>query len=283
MELKTVRLEHEPGEAVATLWLDRPDRLNAWTGRMHTELRWVMDQLNTDDHTRVVVITGEGRGFCAGADSLALQTHLDRGSYDAGTPVDVVNPAYGVQSELAADFAWVLALHIVTIAAINGPAAGVGLVLACYCDLRFVANDAKLTTSHGKLNLPAEYGMSWLLPRLIGLTHANDLLLSSRVVLGVEAASMGLANQSVPTAGVLDVTRAYADAVVATVSPASLATSKRQVVVDQLHEDPAKSVRHAQELLDVMVTQDDYREAIRIFGTGSPADWSQPPTATKAP
>ena len=84
------------------------------------------------------------------------------------------------------------------IAAINGPAAGIGLVLACYADLRFAAAGTKLTTAHGKLNLPAEYGLSWLLPRMIGLTRANDLLLTSRVVLAEEALAMGLVNAVVP-------------------------------------------------------------------------------------
>ncbi len=278
MELKTLRVAREPG--IATVWLDRPDRLNAWTGRMHTELRWLVDQLDADDEVRVIIVTGSGRGFCAGADSAALGSHVERGGYDAGTPDDLATPGYGVRDELDADFAWLLALDTVTVAAINGPAAGVGLVLACYCDLRFAAAGAKLTTAHGRLNLPAEYGLSWLLPRLIGLTHANDLLLSSRVVLAEEAATMGLVNRVVPAEAVLDEATAYARELVRTVSPASLATTKRQVALDLLHRDPGASIRRAQQLLDVMVTQPDYREAVRVFGTGTDPAWSQPPRPT---
>ena len=161
---------------------------------------------------------------------------------DPGTPADVANPAYGVQPEFDADFAWMLALDVVTLGAINGPAAGVGFVLACYCDLRFAAEGAKLTTSHGKLNLPAEYGLSWLLPRLIGLTHANDLLLSSRVVRAEEAAAMGLINRVVPVEDVLAEAMAYADQLVRLVSPTSLATTKRQIALDQLHDNVGSSV-----------------------------------------
>ena len=142
----------------------------------------------------MIVVTGAGRGFCAGADSQALSGHVDRGGYDAGTPADLANPGYGVSPEFDHDFAFHFGLTKPVIAAVNGPAAGVGLVLACYCDLRFAAAGAKLTTAHGKLNLPAEYGLSWLLPRLIGLGRANDLLLSSRVVLAEEALEMGLVN-----------------------------------------------------------------------------------------
>jgi len=275
MELKTLRVDR--GEAVDTIWLSRPDRLNAWTGRMHTEFRWLIDQLNTDECTRVVIITGDGRGFCAGADSKALDSHVERGGYDPGTPPDLVDPAYGVRPEFDADFAWMLALDVVTMAAVNGPAAGVGFVLACYCDLRFVAEGAKLTTSHGKLNLPAEYGLSWLLPRLIGLTHANDLLLSSRVVLAEEAAGMGLVNRVLPGHHLMIETTNYARELVELVSPASLATTKRQIAVDQLHDDVGTSVRVAQELLDEMSTQPDYLEAIRVFGTDEPRAWSQAP------
>lgn len=275
MELKTLRTSHDG--AVATVTLARPHRMNAWTGRMHTELRSVFAGLDDDPDTRVVIITGEGRAFCAGADSQALASHVERGGYDAGTPDDLAMPGYGVRPELDADFAWLLGLDLVTIAAINGPAAGVGLALACFCDLRFAARGVKLTTAHGRLNLPAEYGLSWLLPRLIGMTHANDMLLSSRVVTTDEAMAMGLLNRLLPADEVLPAASAYADTLVATVSPASLSTTKRQIVVDQLHDDVGASVRHAQELLDTMTTEPDYAEAIRVFGSDEPARWSQPP------
>ena len=107
-------------------------------------------------------------------------------------------PGYGVRPEFDADFAYHFGIPKPIIAAVNGPAAGVGLVLACYCDLRFAAQGAKLTTSHGRLGLPAEYGLSWLLPRLIGVTRAADLLLSSRVVLAEEAEQLGLVNRALP-------------------------------------------------------------------------------------
>ena len=147
---------------------------------------------------RAIVVTGSGRGFCAGADAQALEGHVARGGYDAGLGDDVAMPGYGVRPEFDADFAYHFGIPKPIIAAINGPAAGVGFVLACYCDLRFAAGGAKLTTSHGRLGLPAEYGLSWLLPRLIGVTRAADLLLSSRVVLGEEAERLGLVNRALP-------------------------------------------------------------------------------------
>lgn len=283
MELKTIRY-HPVAPGVALLTLDRPHRLNAWTGRMHTELRWLMDRAERDDAIRVVVITGAGRGFCAGADTAALEGHIGRGAYDPGTPPDLAQPAADSGPAFQADFAWLLGMETVTIAAVNGPAAGVGLALACWCDLRFVAADAKLTTAHGRLNLPAEFGFSWLLPRMIGLARASDLLLSSRVFLGREAGELGLANRVLDDAdSVLPAALAYAEDLVTRISPASLATTKRQIAADQLHDDPAAAVIEAQRLLDLMMAQPDYAEGVRAHTGKRPPEWSQPPRAPDGP
>ncbi len=281
MELKTIKYEHAaPGVAVLTL--DRPASLNAWTGRMHTELRWTMERADADDDTRVVVITGEGRGFCSGADMAALAGHSERGGYDPGTPDDLAMPGHGVSRAFDADFAWMLGLETPVIAAVNGPAAGVGLVLACWCDLRFVWRGAKLTTAHGRLNLPPEFGLSWLLPRLVGRTHANDLLLSSRVFDGAEAERIGLANRALDEADeVLPASLDYAAALVRGVSPASLATTKRRLSLDLLHNDPATSVEVAQQQLEEMMRQPDYAEGVAAFSQRRDPDWTQAPRSVQ--
>ena len=132
-------------------------------------------------------------------------------------------PGYGVRPEFDHPFAFHFGLRFPVIAAINGPAAGVGLVLACFCDVRFAAAGAKLTTSSGRLGLPAEYGLSWVLPRLVGLGHAADLLLSSRVVLAEEAAEIGLVNRVLPPDELLAFTLDYAGRLATEVSPAATA------------------------------------------------------------
>jgi enoyl-CoA hydratase/carnithine racemase len=263
MELKTIR--YEVDGRVACVTLDRPQRLNAWTGRMHTEYRWAIDQAQLDDSVRVVMVTGAGRGFCAGADSQALEGHADRGGYDPGTPPDIATPGYGVHPGLDHDFTFHLGLRTPVIAAINGPAAGVGLVLACYCDIRIAAAGAKLTTAHGRLNLPAEYGLSWILPRIVGLGRANDLLLSSRVVLAEEALSMGLVNQVVPPDSVLPEAMAYARRLTHEVAPRSLRETKRAVALD-LFRDLGASVTEANRLLDEMMGEPDFAEGARALG-----------------
>ena len=189
-----------------------------------------------------MIITGdpEGQTFCPGADSKALESHVERGGYDAGTPDDIATPGHGVDPAFDADFA-AFGLDVVTIAAVNGAAAGVGLALACWCDLRVAVSGATWTTAHGKLNLPAEYGLSWLLPRLIGHGRASDLLLSSRRFTSDEAERMGLVTRLVDDHchdAALDLARSL----ITDVSPHSLRATKRQIAIDATHNDPGRSV-----------------------------------------
>jgi len=262
-------ITYATADRVATITLNRPERLNAWTGRMHTEYRWAMEQAQRDDDVRVVVVTGSGRGFCAGADARALSSHAERGGYDPGTPEDLATPGYGLHPGLDGDFTFHLGLRTPVIAAINGPAAGVGLVLACYCDLRFAAAGAKLTTAHGRLNLPAEYGLSWILPRIVGLGRANDLLLSSRVVLAEEALTMGLVNRVFPPDEVLDAALTYAHELAHGVARRSLVETKRAVALD-LFRDLGASAAEATRLLNEMMGEPDFAEGAAALNDKRP-------------
>ncbi len=283
MELADLRVtRYGVADAVATVTLVRPERLNAWTGRMHTEYRALLARAAADPDVRVIVVTGAGRGFCAGADTRALEGHVERGGYDAGTPPDLARPGYGVRPEFDADFAYHFGIPKPVIAAVNGPAAGVGFALACYCDLRFAAAGAKLTTSHGRLGLPAEYGLSWLLPRLIGLTRAADLLLSSRVVLAEEAAAIGLVNRVVEPGALMDATYDYARILATEVSPASLAATKVQIYLD-LHRDAATAVHDAADRLETMMTGADFREGVAALSQRRPPSFADPPPGDAGP
>ena len=238
MELKTLQLDIS--DKIATISLDRSP-VNAWTGRMHTEYRWLLNKLDKDRSVRAIIVTGSGKAFCVGADSKALEGHVDRGGYDAGVPQDIANPGYGVNAQFDASFAYHFGISKPVVAAINGAAAGVGLVLACYADMRFAVPGAKLTTAHGKLNLPAEYGVSWLLPRMIGLPRANDLLFTSRVFMTDEAYDLGLVNALFSAEELLPRTREYVQQMIESVSPAALKETKRQIYSD-LHRSVAEAV-----------------------------------------
>jgi len=248
-------------DRVATITLNRPERLNAWTGRMQTEYRWSLAQAAADGDVRVIVVTGAGRGFCAGADVTALSGHVEKGVYDPGTPEDLAMPGYGVEPAFDADFAYHFGIPKPIVAAVNGPAAGVGFALACYCDVRFAASGAKLTTSHGRLGLPAEFGLSWLLPRLIGASRAADMLLSSRIVLAEEAAAMGLIAKVVAPEELRDAVTEYAGALAATVAPTSMAATKRQLYLD-LHRGVVESIADADRLLRSMITSAEFEQGV---------------------
>ncbi len=272
-DLKVTR--YEAADAVATITLDRPQRLNAWTGRMNTEYRSLLARAAADGSVRVIVVTGAGRGFCAGADTRALEGHVEKGGYDAGTGPDLESPGYGVRPEFDAEFAYHFGIPKPIIAAVNGPAAGVGFALACHCDLRFAAAGAKLTTAHGRLGLPAEFGLSWLLPRLVGLTRAADVLLSSRVVLAEEAAEIGLVNAVTPADELMGRVYDYARMLATEVSPASLASTKLQLYTD-LHRDAATAARDADERLRVMMTGPDFTEGVAALTAHRPPRFADP-------
>ncbi|MGH9298494.1 MAG: enoyl-CoA hydratase-related protein [Acidimicrobiales bacterium] len=255
-------VRYEVADRVATITLSRPERLNAWTGRMSLEYRTALQEASTDSSVRVVVVTGEGRGFCAGADSDALAAHAKRGGYDSGLATDAPAPGYGVRVEFDADLAYHLGVAKPIIAAVNGPAAGIGFALACWCDLRFAAAGAKLTSAHGRLGLPAEFGLSYLLPRLVGLTRAADLLLSSRVFFAEEAAAMGLVNAVLPSEELMEHVYGYAHVLAYEVSSASVAATKQQLYADLVGGNPAASINASLSLLDSMMGGRDYREGV---------------------
>jgi len=272
-DLKVTR--YEVADAVATITLHRPERLNAWTGRMNTEYRALVARAAADPSVRVVVVTGAGRGFCAGADTRALEGHVERGAYDPGTGPGLAAPGYGVRPEFDAELAYHFGVPKPIIAAVNGPAAGVGFALACYCDLRFAAAGAKLTTAHGRLGLPAEFGLSWLLPRLVGLTRAADVLFSSRVLLAEEAFEIGLVNRVLPPDELMEAVVAYARTLATEVSPASLAATKLQMYTD-LHRDAATAVGDAEALLRSMMTGADFAEGVAALAERRPPRFADP-------
>ncbi len=262
-ELSALRWEIE--DRIATVWLHRPHRHNAWTGTMHTEYRQVMADLEHRTDIRAVVVTGTPPAFCVGGDAQALSGHAERGGYDGGLPDEPARPGSGadVDSRLDADFVWQLGYRLPIIAAVNGACAGVGLALVLWCDLRFVAADAKLTTAAAKLGLPAEYAMSWILPRLVGATRATDLLLSSRVVTGADTAEWGLWNGVEPDgAAALAAAQTYGRLLATSTGPRAVTTAKRQIVSDLLRHEPAASIAESLRLLDEAMGTAEYREGV---------------------
>src|ERR1700733_3380446 len=213
-------------QGVALITLNRPDRLNAWTPELQVTYFDLLEQCAEREDVRAIVLTGAGRGVCAGADMANLQTLVD----GDGNDDDGREPASEEHDDRPVTFP--LGIPKPIVAAINGPCAGLGLVFALMCDIRFAATSAKLTTAFARRGLVAEHGISWILPRLIGPAGALDLLLSGRVVLGAEAAEMGFVNRAVRDEVLLEEALTYARMLAAESSPASMAIMKRQVYAD---------------------------------------------------
>lgn len=260
MELKVTRVALDQ-DGVATLVLDRPGRGNSWTGRMHHEIRSICAVLDTDPRVRVIVLTGAGSVFCAGADFKALDHYVESDHYDPSLPTESPNPGYGVRPELEADLVWQLGLRVPMIAAVNGACAGIAVALAAFCDLRFAVEGAKITTAAARLGLPAEYGLSWILPRLVGPTHAADILYTGRIIISEEMRDWGFFNQVLPRDEFDERVADYAR-MVAQASPGAVATAKRQLWGDLLHDDPARAIEESKDLIGDHMKHPDYTEGV---------------------
>lgn len=236
--------------AVALLTLNRPDRLNAWSNDLEDRYFELLDRVEDDPDVRAVVVTGAGRGFCAGADMDDLDL---AGTTDLQTVLARPRPR-----------SFPLTVRKPMIAALNGAAAGLGLVEALYCDIRFATPTAKLTTSFALRGLIAEYGISWILPRLVGQANALDLLLSGRVVQGEEALAMGLVNRLVASEGLVAEAVAYGQRLAEASSPASMATIKRQV---QRHLDVTldEAIAESDALMHQSFEWPDVREGVTSY------------------
>lgn len=273
MELKVTRYAVDDA-GVATLWLDRPGRGNSWTGRMHDEIRWICKTLEDDPKVRVIVLTGAGDMFCAGADFKALDHYVEADHYDPALSKEAANPGYGVRPEFDGDMVWQLGLRVPIIAAVNGSCAGIGVALAAFCDLRFAMEGAKITTVAPKLGLPAEYGLAWILPRLIGVTHTADVLYTGRVILAEEMRDWGFFNAVLPREEFAAHVDRYAH-LLASVSPDSVTTAKRQLWGDLLHDDPRAAVEQSKALIGDMMQRPDYAEGVAAQREKRPANFTR--------
>jgi len=251
---------------VATITLNRPDKLNAWTAVMEGEVRAAMEEAEQDKIVRAIVLTGAGRGFCAGADMSLLSTVAEKGLDEARA--QAVQPASGNREGARADFrkkySYFPAITKPVIAGINGPVVGLGLVIALYCDLRFASEGARFGTAFAQRGLIAEYGMAWMLPRLVGHANALDLLFSARMIDAAEALRMGLVNQIYPQEAFLESVQKYAMNLAANVSPRSLRVIKRQVY-DAMFQTLAESFESSEQEMLASLQSEDFKEGVAHF------------------
>lgn len=261
-DYETVRLEH-PREGVALLTLDRPQRLNAITFPMFDELHDVCARLASDEATRVLVITGEGRAFCAGLD-------LD----EAAKLPEMPTPELAAgQEHWGATVTAIRGLPQPVIAAVHGPATGGGLSLALAADIRIVSTEARINAAFVRIGLSAgDLGVSWALPRVVGLGRAAELMFTGRFVDAEEAVAIGLANRAVEPGDLLPAAFEMAEQIVAN-SPYGVRLSKRvlQSNVDAPSLETALEVENRGQVLATRT--EDMVEALEAFRAKRPPEF----------
>lgn len=240
---------YEAVDGVALITLNRPNRLNAWNAELGTAYFDALDRAIADGAVKAIVVTGAGKGWCAGADMDLLQ---GIGSGAQSTTPETRTATYPME------------LSKPVIAAVNGACAGLGLVAAAACDIRFAAAGAKFTTAFSRRGLIAEYGSAWILPRLVGQANAMDLLLSGRVVLAEEAQELGLVNKVVAPDELVDYAVDYAKELATKVSPTSMSIMKQQVYgyleqgFDQALDDSVERMKRS-------LRRPDFKEGVASY------------------
>jgi enoyl-CoA hydratase/carnithine racemase len=251
-------------DPIGKITLNRPDRLNAWTDRMAIEVKHAVARAEADPQVAILVLTGAGRGFCAGADLQNLKSisEGERGSEDAAD-LDA-DPGDPEMEGFRQTYTYLTSVRKPIIAAINGPCAGMAVPIALACDIRFASDQAVFTTAFSQRGLIAEWGISWLLPRMVGPAHALDLLFSARRIDAAEAERIGLVNRSVPHDELPKFVEEYAREVAARCSPASLQVMKRQVY-EALEETLSDAHEKAVRLMVESFDRPDFAEGVESY------------------
>lgn len=252
-------------DPIATITLNRPDRLNALTGRLLDEIRHAIATAETDERVVGIILTGSGRGFSAGADMKNLKSTADGtggGHSEERLESSPGDPNLG--PDFATTYGYLLAVRKPLLAAINGPCAGLGFVIAMLCDMRYASDRAVFTTAFANRGLIAEHGISWILPRLIGPANALDILWSGRKFDAAEAAQMGVVNRVVDHDDLLPEAETYIRSLAERSSPTSLMIMKQQVY-KHLMTSLGPAMEESNRLMAESLSKDDFKEGVNSF------------------
>jgi len=257
---------------IATITLNRPERLNAYTSTMRRELATAFQQYDGDDAVRVIIVTGAGRGFCAGADMAE-----GRSPFDRSDPSDRERYQEEVRRERAAQTRpWEMTKPI--IAAINGAAVGVGITMTLQWDIRIAAESAKIAFAFVRRGVVPEALSTWFLPRLIGVSRAAELLYSGRTLSAREALEFGILSRVVPDTELLTTVRTLAADVVRNAAPVSVAITKRLIWDNLLETDLQRAEDIESRLFWWTGTQPDAQEGVRSFLDKRAPRWTMKPS-----
>jgi enoyl-CoA hydratase/carnithine racemase len=259
-------LLYEVRDPVAIVTLNRPERLNALTGRLLAEIKHAIAEAERDERVVGIILTGAGRGFSAGADMQDLQSTAAAGGTRAGgePPLESSPGDPSLGPDFQVTYGYLLAVRKPLLAAINGPCAGLGFVIAMLCDLRFASENATFTTAFANRGLIAEHGVSWILPRLIGPSRALDVLWSGRKFDAAEADRLGILNRLLPHDQLLPESVRYIEDLAARSSPTSIMIMKQQVY-KHLMAPLGKALEESNALMTESLRREDFKEGVASY------------------
>ncbi len=254
MEYKDIILEKEQG--IATITLNRPEKLNAVSLAMREDLKRALREVRDDDDIRVLIVTGAGRGFCSGADVGATMDTVVRGEVKRESRTIVHEPISPYVLQLAK-------LEKPTIAAVNGAAVGVGLSIALACDIRIASENARIGPNWVRYALPPDGGGSYFLPRLVGMAKTLELVFTGDMIGAPEAERIGLVNRVVPADELMKATKELAEKI-AKGPPITIELIKR-AVYRGLYNDLESQIHFETYVAAIAARTEDHQEGVKAF------------------
>ncbi len=252
---------YETADRIATITLNRPQRMNAMPPRMIGEIHDALYEADRDDNVRVVIVTGAGKAFCSGMDMEVLRTPADKVMEEAG---EHNRRDMNLRSDFRGAFSYMMALRKPIIGAINGVCVGVGFTCALYFDIRIAAESARMGILYPRRGLSIEEGASWMLPRLIGLADAIEMVITGRTMSAQEALERRLVTHVVPDDQLIAKARELATEIATQCSPLGVSVARR-LVYQHLFSDLGTAIREDFEELSKMFGSADFKEGIRAF------------------
>ena len=254
---------YEKKDRVATVTMNRPEKMNAWTPKMGAEMRTAMLDAERDPSIGAIIVTGAGRAYCAGADMGSL-SNIAAGTASARAAEAPDEWLAGQRADYRTSYSWPLALNTPVIGAINGACVGLGFTTCLYQDIRIASDNARMGLIFTQRGLAIEHGSSWMLPRIIGLARATELAITGRLVDANEALEMGLVNRVVQQDKLMATAREIAAGIANKCSPLGVAQAKK-MIYQHLFTDLATAVRDDDTAMEMMTRSEDFKEGVKAF------------------
>ena len=256
---------YEKADRIATVTMNRPEKMNAWTAKMGAEMRQAMIDADHDDSIGAIILTGAGRAYCAGADMSGL-SEISQGRATAGAAVAAPKDdlAKDARPDYRTQYSWMLALKKPVIGAINGACVGLGFTLCLYQDIRIASDKARMGLIFTQRGLAIEHGSSWMLPRIIGVTRAMELAVTGRLVDAQEALAIGLVNRVVPHDKLMETAREVAGQIANKCSPLGVSQAKK-MIWDHQFTDLATAIKEDDASMQMMTKSEDFAEGVKAF------------------